>query len=97
LKGNYENPKSNKIHNPHLQRGFKVREKKKMQENDICDHDMWAKLSTEMTEVKMESGVDLAKRPSEVSVSKTGVHNTYSFFHTACNVHILPCIKHFFF
>lgn len=58
-------------------------------ENDICDHDTWAKLSTETTEEKWESGVDLAKRLSEVSVPETGV-NTYSFFHTACNVHIFP-------
>lgn len=60
---------------------------------------MWAKLSIEMTEIKMESGVDLAKRPLEVSVFKTGVTNTYSFFfflHCMYCAHLGKCAKHFF-
>lgn len=60
---------------------------------------MWAKLSIEMTEIKMESGVDLAKRPLEVSVFKTGVTNTYSFFffYTARTVHIWENVLNIFF
>lgn len=60
---------------------------------------MWAKLSIEMTEIKMESGVGLEKRPSEVSVFKTGVtqYLLSFFFYTARTVHIFPCTKHFFF
>lgn len=77
-------PKAIKIYNPCHQRGFKVSGGGgALQENGICDHDMWAKLRTEMTEIKMESGVDLAKRPSEMSASRTGV-TQYSFFFKHC-------------